>query len=47
MDASLKNICIDSFGVTYTAYYILGGKETAALRYGFQLAQFKSTPTPS
>jgi hypothetical protein len=44
MDASLKNVCTASLGITYTAYYILGRTQTASLRYDFKLAQFKSIP---
>ena len=32
MDTSLKNVCNVSLGITYTAYYILGRKQTASLR---------------
>jgi len=32
MDASLKNVCTASLGITYTADYILGREQTTALR---------------
>jgi len=32
MDASLKNVCTASHGIMYTAYYILGRKQTTRLR---------------
>jgi len=32
MDASLKIVCTVSLGVTYTAYHILGRKQTIFLR---------------
>jgi len=32
MDASLKNVCTASLCITYTAYYILGRKQTTPLR---------------
>jgi len=32
MDASLKNVCAASLGITYTAYYILGRKHPTPLR---------------
>jgi len=32
MDASLKNVCTTSLGITYTAYYILDRKQTTCLR---------------
>jgi len=44
MDASLKNVYTASFGITYTAYYILDRKQTTHLRQYFKIAQFKSIP---
>jgi len=32
IDASLKNVCTVSLGITYTAYHILGRKQTISLR---------------
>jgi len=32
MDASLQNVCTVSLGITYTAYDILGRKQTTSLR---------------
>ena len=32
IDTSLKNVCTASLGITYTAYHILGRKQTARLR---------------
>jgi len=32
MDASLKIVCTVSLGINYTAYYILGRKQTTCLR---------------
>jgi hypothetical protein len=46
MDASLKNVCTASLGMMYTAYYILGGKQTTRLRSDFKLAQFQIHPPP-
>jgi len=31
MDASLKNVCTASLGITYTTYHILGRKRTTRL----------------
>jgi hypothetical protein len=31
MDASLKNVCTASLGITYTAYYILDRKQTVSV----------------
>jgi hypothetical protein len=44
VDASLKNVCTASLGIAYTAYYILGSKQTTSLRSDFKLAQLKSIP---
>jgi len=32
MDASLKNVCTVSLGITYTGYHILARKQTTSLR---------------
>ena len=32
VDVSLKNVCTASLGTTYTAYYILGRKQTTCVR---------------
>jgi len=32
MDASLQNVCTAGLGITYTAYDILGRKQTTSLR---------------
>jgi len=31
MDASLKNVCTVSLSITYTAYHILGRKQTTSV----------------
>jgi hypothetical protein len=45
MDASLKIVRTASFDITYTAYRILGSKQTAPLHQDLKLAQFKSIPS--
>ena len=44
MDVSLKSVCTATLGITYTACFFQGRKQTACLRKGFKLAQFQAHP---